>query len=99
MLCCGFFAAFFFVLACCIGYKNLILAVASPLALLNFSILFQQLERERLTARPESKASLKRKKALEKTEEEKATDERKCLLCGAAGDRDSQLAGRLLFYR
>jgi hypothetical protein len=26
-------------------------------------------------------------------------DERKCLLCGSLGDRESELAGRLLYYR
>ena len=64
------------------------------------------MEKERLASVAEKKQeSRKRKLTPAKTEtemeggEEDVKDERKCLLCGLVGDRSSELAGRLLFYR
>ena len=65
------------------------------------------MEKERLASVAEKKQeSRKRKLMPAETEtetgeggEEDVKDERKCLLCGAVGDRSSELAGRLLFYR
>ncbi len=65
------------------------------------------MEQERLASVAEKKQeSRKRKLKPAETEtetgeggEEDVKDERKCLLCGLVGDRSSELAGRLLFYR
>ncbi len=65
------------------------------------------MEQERLASMAEKKQQpRKRKLKPAKTEtemegggEEDVKDERKCLLCGVVGDRSSELAGRLLFYR
>jgi hypothetical protein len=64
----------------------------------------QKMEQERLASVAGKKQqSRKRKLMPPETEmeggEEEGKDERKCLLCGAVGDRSSELAGRLLFYR
>jgi hypothetical protein len=64
------------------------------------------MEKERLASVAGKKQqSRKRKLMPAETEtemeggEEDVKDERKCLLCGVVGDRSSELAGRLLFYR
>jgi hypothetical protein len=65
------------------------------------------MEQERLASVAAEKKQQSRKRKLTPAETEteregggeEGKDERKCLLCGAVGDRSSELAGRLLFYR